>query len=233
MAYLMATPLSPESTQSLLEDLVNKAKKKGADAADAMKLDQAASSVGVRLGEIETLERAESTSIDLRVFFGKRLAVASSSDWRKEALDELVDRATAMARLAPEDEFCGIASPTEIAKTWPLIEMADETTLTADQLIAMTREAEDAARAVKGVTNSEGAEAGAASSCLTLVASNGFSGQRCRTNYGMSVSVLAGDGTGMERDYDHASRVFCGRSAFACQNRQKCCRARGQKTSAA
>jgi len=144
----------------------------------------------------------------LRVFIGQKQAVVSTSDRRASALDELVARAIAMAKLAPEDQYCGIATSDQIVRTYPAIDMADKTEFSAEQLIAQAREAEDAARAVKGVTNSDGVGAGWGESSVTVVASNGFKGTYRRTGYSVSASVIAGDGTGMERDYDYASRVF-------------------------
>ena len=97
-----------------------------------------------------------------------------------------------MAKLAPEDEFCGLAAPDEIAKTYPVIEMADKAEFSAEQLIAQAREAEDAARAVPGVTNSDGVGAGWGVSSVTVAASNGFVGSYRRTGYSLSASMLAG-----------------------------------------
>jgi PmbA protein len=199
-----------DNSAALLSDLITKAKKAGADAADAMLIDAASVSVGVRLGQIETLERSESGDLGLRVLVGKKQAMVSATDRRPEMLDQLVERAVAMAKLAPEDEFCGLADVQDIAKKWTLPDMADTAEPSAEQLIASVRAAEEAALAVKGVTNSEGAEAGSGVTEITLAASNGFVGSYRRTGYSMSAAVLAGEGTGMERDYDYASRVFLG-----------------------
>jgi PmbA protein len=205
-----AMPAKSESSEalSLLTDLVAKAKAAGADAADAMHVDSAALAVGCRLGKVETLERAESGVLDLRIFIGKKQAIASTTDRRPRALEELVSKTMAMAKAAPEDEFCGLAPADAIAKSWPTLEMADNDMPDAEHLIRETRVAEDAARAVKGVTNSDGAEAGASATDIALVASNGFSGRHRRTHYSLSATMVAGDGTGMERDYDFAGRVF-------------------------
>src|SRR5580698_6341751 len=121
----MSAKAQTSDTLSLLGDMVAKAKRSGADAADAMLVDASALSVAYRLGNIETLERAESGALDLRVFIGKKQAVASSTDRGARAIDELVSRAVAMAKAAPEDEFCGLAPPELIAKNWPELEMAD------------------------------------------------------------------------------------------------------------
>jgi PmbA protein len=198
----------PSSTAALLQDLIAQAKKAGADAADAMLVDAASLAVGYRLGKVETLERSESGDLGLRVFVGRRQAMVSSTDRRAATLDEMASRAVAMARLAPEDEFCGLAAPSDIARSFPALELADAIEPSAEQLIAAAKQAEDAARAVTGVTNSEGAEAGQSLATVTVAASNGFIGSYRRSGYNLSASVLAGEGTGMVRDYDHASRVF-------------------------
>ncbi len=201
-----ASPASDAA--AALADLVKKARAAGADAADAMLVDSASLSVSCRLGAVETLERAESVDLGLRVLIGKKQAIASTTDRRPKALDELVTRAFAMARAAPEDEFCGLAAAELIAKTWPAVEIADDGTLDAPKLIEAARVAEDAARGVAGVTNSEGADANAGVAEITLVASNGFAGHYRRTHYSLSAAVLAGTGTGMERDHEYATRVF-------------------------
>lgn len=193
---------------TLLNDLVQKAHKAGADAADAMLIDATSLSVGYRLGKVETLERAESGDLGLRIFIGKKQAMVSTTDRRVKTLDELVARAITMAKAAPEDIYCGLADPDAVTKSWPPLVMADTKEPTAEEFIAQTKEAEEAALAVKGVTNSEGGDAGYSRADITLAASNDFQGSYSRTNYSLSVAVLAGDGTGMERDYDFASRVF-------------------------
>lgn len=204
----MTAAISPKNDLDILGDLIAAAKKSGADAADAMLIDASALSVGMRLGKLESLEHSETGDLGLRVFIGKKQAMVSASDRSQKTLTELVDRAVQMARLAPDDPYCGLADPADITKEWPQLESADSTDLSAEQLISQVREAEETALAVKGITNSDGVDAGASRSHITLVSSNGFSGQFERSNYSLSVSVLAGEGTGMERDYDYASCIF-------------------------
>ncbi|MGH7002505.1 MAG: PmbA/TldA family metallopeptidase, partial [Alphaproteobacteria bacterium] len=143
----------------LLADLLARAKALGADAADALYAEYDALQHGQRLGKIEKLERAESRDLGLRVFIGKRQASVSSTELTPAALGALAERAVAMARAVPPDEFCGLAEPTEIAKSVPAIDMFDAEEPSAEALIARAKAAEDAARAVPGVTNSEGGEA--------------------------------------------------------------------------
>lgn len=192
----------------LLQDLIGRARRTGADAADAVFVEGTSLSHGRRLGNTEKLERSEGHDLGLRVFVGRQQAVVSSSDRSPKALAALVERAVAMARAVPEDPFCGIAEPDEIARHWPVLDMSDPEEPSAEVLIERARAAEEAALAVPGVTNSEGAEAGWGRSQVALAASNGFAGGYSGTSTGVSASVIGGQGTGMERDYDFASAVY-------------------------
>jgi PmbA protein len=194
----------------LLNDLVAKARKAGADAADAVAVAGISLSHTRRLGKTEKLERSESQDLGLRVLIGKQQAIVSSSDRAPATLDALVERAVAMARAIPEDPFCGLAEPGEITKKWPTLDMLDPDEPSAETLIERARAAEETALAVKGVTNSEGADAGWGRSRVALVASNGFAGSYAGSSHGVSASVIAGSGTAMERDYDFASAVYGG-----------------------
>jgi PmbA protein len=192
----------------LLQDLIGRARRAGADAADAVLFEGASLSHARRLGKTEKLERSEGHDLGLRVFIGRQQAVVSSTDWSPEALTELVERAVAMARTVPEDPYCGVADPSEIARNWPVLDMLDPEEPSAEVLIERARAAEDAALAIDGVTNSEGAEAGWGHSTVALAASNGFAGTYSGSNHGVSASVIAGSGTGMERDYDFSNAIF-------------------------
>src|SRR5215469_8182888 len=185
----------------LLHDLIGRARRAGADAADAVFFEGVSLSHARRLGQTEKLERSEGQDLGLRVFIGRQQAVVSSSDRSPKALSELVERAVEMARTVPEDPFCGIADPAEITRDWPALEMSDPEEPSAELLIERARAAEEAALAVAGVTNSEGAEAGWGRSTVALAASNGFAGSYSGTGHGVSASVIGGQGTAMERDY--------------------------------
>jgi len=192
----------------LLHDLIGRALRQGADAADAVMFEGISLSHARRLGKTEKLERSEGRDLGLRVLIGKRQAMVSSSDRSTKMLDELVERTIAMARAVPEDPFIGLADPAEIAQDWPSLDMLDPVEPDAETLIERARAAEEAALAVNGVTNSEGAEAGWGSSRIALVASNGFAGGYAGSSHGVSVAVIGGTGTKMERDYDFASAVY-------------------------
>lgn len=192
----------------LLESLLTRVKKAGGDAADAVLFESASLEVARRLGAPEKLERSESTDAGLRVFVGKRQAIVSSTDLSEDALGEMVERAVAMAKAAPEDLYCGIADLDQIATDIPKLDIFDATEPDTQTLIDIADTAEDAARSVPGVTNSEGAEVGWSHAKVALAASNGFAQYYAMSSNSFSASVLAGEGTGMERDYDYASAVY-------------------------
>ena len=193
---------------NLLNDLLRWAKDAGADAADAYVAESAQLSVGIRLGVREKLERSESRDLSLRVFIGKRMAIVSSTDFDPAGLKALAERATAMARVVPEDPYCGLAPEDRIARDWPELDLDDGKEASVATLLDWCQRAEDAARTVKGVTNSEGANAGWSRGRVALAASNGFVGEYRYGSYGIDVSVLAGEGVGMERDYDWSQAVY-------------------------
>ena len=194
----------------LLGDLIARARLAGADEADAVLFEGASLSHAQRLGRTEKLERSESYDLGLRVLVGKRQAIVSSNDRATERLAELVERALAMAKAVPEDPYCGLADAAEIARSWPALDLVDASEPPPETLVARAAAAEEAARAVPGVTNSEGAEASWGRSSVAMAASNGFAGSYGSTGHSVSVAVLAGEGTGMERDYAYSSTIHAG-----------------------
>jgi len=191
--------------QAILSSLLDAARKVGADAADALYVEGVSSSVSYRLGKLEDVERSESYDLGLRVFVGQKIAFVSSTDFSADALAALPGRAVAMARLAPEDKFAGLAPKERLARAIPDLDLEDPGEPGADLLIERARTVEGTALAVPGVTNSEGGGASFSRNAVALATSTGFYGRYAGTSHGIGVAVLAGEGTGMERDYDHAS----------------------------
>jgi len=199
-------PIDPANLERLT-DLVALARRRGADAADAVFVRSVGMSQAVRLGQPERREREESQDIGLRILIGKRQAVASSADMSQPALEELVQRVVAMAKAVPEDPYIGLASPEDLASGQPDLDLEDPIEPDPDHLAELALACEEAARAVPGVTNSEGGEASWSRSEIALAASNGFAGGYARTGHVLSASVIAGSGDKMERDYDYHSAV--------------------------
>ena len=191
-------------------DIVSRAKAAGADAADAVYAADTSLDVAVRLGALEDVGRSESAELGLRVFVGQRSASVSTSDLSPDALTALVDRAVAMAREAPEDAWAGLAPAERLMHGAPPLLDLDDLARGGEEgspesLRAAAQEAEDAARAVSGVTNSEGGSASASRSIWALATSHGFAAAYAATGYGLSASVLAGEGGAMVRDYAYSS----------------------------
>jgi PmbA protein len=186
--------------------LVAAAKRAGADAADAVCVRGVSQSVEVRLGKVEETGRSEGNDFTLRVFVGKRSATVSANVLADP--NELAARAVAMAKVAPEDRFAGLAPRERLATSIPDYDLLDTTIPSAKELTELALAVEDAARAVPGVTNSGGGSAYWSLGGLVLATSEGFAGSNLSSRFGFSASAIAGEGTGMERDYDFDSKIY-------------------------
>jgi len=200
--------LNPEQACERVSDVVARARAAGADAADAVIVADRSLSVSVRMGALEDVERSESEELGLRVFVGKRSASVSTSDLGSESIDALVERVLAMAREAPEDPWAGLAPETRLLRgAPPHLDLDDGANLEPQALRDQALAVEDAARAVPGVTNSEGGNAAASRSVTAIATSHGFAGGYAITGHMLSASVLAGTGGTMERDHAwHSAR---------------------------
>lgn len=200
--------LSVQEAEARAAALIEAARKAGADAADVLYVGDASTGVQVRLGELEDVERSEGEDIGLRFFVGRRSASVSSSDLSSEALEALVERAAAMAREAPEDHYSGLAPEDRLLREVGAdVEGDDGRDPLPTELKAMALAIEDAARAVPGITNSEGAGVTAGRSVIALATSHGFCRAYRTSGYSGSASVIAGEGGAMQRDYaSHSAR---------------------------
>lgn len=197
--------------KDLTEALLEAAMSAGAEAADAMAIDGTSLSINVRQGALEQAERSEGVDIGLRVLIGKRQACVSASDTRPETLATMAERAVTMARLAPEDPTAGLAVPTQItaktdASSLELFDPSEEPS--PEQLKDDALRAEAAAASYKGVSQVDSAAAAYGRRQIYLSATNGFSGGYARSDRMISTVAIAGEGTGMERDYCGESRIF-------------------------
>ena len=203
---IMTSQIDSADLLSRASELIDLAKAAGADQADAVVVRSRSRSVSVRLGKVEGTEASESDDFSLRVFIGKRVASVSANPGFD--MKTLAERAVAMAKVSPEDPFACLADEADLAKSYPDLELFDATDLPTDDLREAALAMEQAALDVSGVTNSSGAGASAGMGGLVLVTSHGFSGSYMATRLGRSVSVIAGEGTKMERDYDFDSRIY-------------------------
>ena len=204
----MATPLPQNALDDPLCALIDHAKAAGADQADALGIYGRSSSISVRNGELEDIDNSEGSDVGLRVMIGKRQACVSSSDLSPDALKRLAERAVAMARLAPEDPYCGLAPEDRLSDRRDAegLELFDARELQPSDLKDRALAVEAAALNVAGVRQAEGAAASFAWSAVQLLTSHGFSGGYSTSRHGLSVSALAEKDGSMERDFDHDSK---------------------------
>ena len=169
--------LDPDQSRRIAESLVQRGLDAGATAADAVYVCQQSTSVEVRLGALEGVSRSEGEEMGLRLFAGDRSATVASSDLSDDALATHGERCLAMAREAPADPYAGLA-PEDLLLRGPAPEIDGADSIDPDpaELKARAMEAEKAALAVHGVTNSSGASAGASATVLALATSGGFAG---------------------------------------------------------
>ena len=194
--------LDPAAAEARCAMLIDFAVKAGADAADAVAIANSSESVSIRLGKLEDVERSESEDFGLRVFVGQRSASIHATDTSEAAMRELAERAVAMAGAAPVDKYASLAPEELLAKApLPDLDLHDPGEPSPQQLRELAESCEDAARAVEGVTNSEGGGAGFGNAVVALATSHGFAGSYSSTSHSLSASVIAGEGGGMQRDY--------------------------------
>ena len=200
--------LQPSAARDKLAALIDQARRKGADSADAVYVGDRSTSVGVRMGALEDVSRAEGEEIGLRLFRGQKSAAVASSDLSVDALAALVDRALAMAGEAPEDPYAGLAPEELLFRGTPVdLDLDDGGDPDPAELRQLALAAEEAARAVPGVTNSNGGSAAASASTFAIATSHGFSGATRASGYSCAASVVAGAGSDMQRDYSwHSAR---------------------------
>jgi len=203
-------PISEAALKPTLDKLLTRAKHHGATSADAVATHGRSLAVVVRGGELEDVDNSEGRDIGLRVMVGQRQACVSSSDMSDLSIDQLAERAVAMAKLAPEDPYCGLADESQLGTHNVDLELYDNTPIMPAQLKARALEVENAALNVKGVQQAEGANASHATSAIYFMTSHGFSQGWKSSRHGLSVSAIAENDGAMERDYDYDGTRWLG-----------------------
>lgn len=197
-----------DSLLEIAQHAVELAAKAGASSADAVVIQSTDMNAGIRHGAPETIERAESRGVGLRVFIGQASAMLSSSDISREAMQKLAETAVAIAKAAPADPYAGLADASQLAKTLPHIETADPFEPSMEQLQQLARDCEQGGLDVAGISNSEGGDAGYSRQRVALVTSHGFAHAYESTQSAISCSLIAGEDDEMERDYDYITKTF-------------------------
>jgi PmbA protein len=198
--------------KDVMNILIDTALSNGATAADCVLSRSRGLSLTRRLGKDETIERYEDFDTGLRVFVGNKIASVSTNDNSETAIRDVAKRAVDMAKIAPQDDFSLIASQ-ETLNDFPIqnsisVDSYDEVEPNIDIIRDRAKEVEDSALSVKGITNSDGADASWGEGETLLMTSNGFFGSSKKSNHSVSVVVIAEKDGKMERDYDYSSKVF-------------------------
>ncbi len=196
------TPLNEQDLESIIAHALAEAAQRGASQAEASVGQTAGLSVGVRLGEVETLEHQRDRSLGVTVFFGGRKGSASTADLGRDAVRETVAKACSIARFTAEDAYAGLADEALMATAIPDLDLAHPWNLTAEEAIELARACEAAALAYDPrINNSEGASLGTHRGLHVYGNSHGFIGGYPTTMHSLSCAVLAGTGEQMQRDY--------------------------------
>ena len=190
--------------EDFAQKLIEKAKLEGATQADILVGKSEDVSTSVRLGKLEEVERSVNRGFGLRVFVENKSAIISSSQF--EDADELASRAVAMAKESTEDEFSTLADQDLLANDIPDLDLLDDNQPTEDHLLELAKEMENAALENKGIKNSDGANASHSMYETLLVTSHGFSNEYRSSHVGLSTSVIAGEGTDMQTDYEYSAK---------------------------
>ena len=211
-----ASPASGPDTATLLplaESLLKRAMAAGADAAEVILGEARSLEVSVREGALEDVERSEGRSAGLRVFIGKRMAGTSFSDLTDEGASLAVERAIAMARVAPEDPYCGLVDREQLARSIPHIDLYEDMDWDAATLEAEALAMEDAARAVDGVAMVSSSGASLSSSAAVMLTSTGFIGAKRGSMASRGIAAIAKSGDTMRQRALLRSAQELGRSA--------------------
>ncbi len=195
---------SSDQLRQVAADLIARAKAHGATSADVLVAEGDSVSVQVRLSAVDRLSKAREKSLGLRVFFGKRSASTSTSDFTPESLDQLVADTCTLAKAVAEDDMSGLPDEQEMARDHPDLDLFDPTMLTMDEEIDLARRAEEAAMAADPrITNSEGADCAYGNGTVVLANTHGFLDSHRSSRFSLSVTPIAvneQNGGGMQRD---------------------------------
>ena len=208
MAVVASNPLrlAEKDLESIIERALDEARSRGASQAEAAVSQDTGLSVGVRLGEVETLEHQRDRSMGITVYFGQRKGSASTADFSLEAVRATVAKACSIARFTAEDPCSGLADAALMARSQPDLDLAHPWNIAADRAIEIAKTCEAAALAFDSrINNSEGASVSTHQGLHVYGNTHGFVGGYPTTSHTLSCVVLAGTGEDMQRDYWYSS----------------------------
>ena len=190
-----------------INKLIDITKKLGCKDVSVMGTENTSLNVSARLGKLENVERNESRTIGLRVINNKKQATVSSTDLSDAALNKLANDAVAMVKYVPEDAYCGLPEKSDLYNDKTSLDLVDNYVPSNEELLNKALITEESALNIKGINNSEGSSYSYSKNNFYLSTSNGFDNSYTKTNYSAGISVIAGEGTKMERDYEYQSKI--------------------------
>ncbi|MHC1480293.1 metalloprotease PmbA [Frateuria aurantia] len=185
----------------LSEEVIRRARAAGASQAEVAASVDSGLSVNVRMGEVETVEHTRDRGFGLTVYFGKRKGSASTADLHPESIQATLEQACAIARYTEEDPASGLADPERMATEFPDLDLWHPWELDTEAAIELGLQIEAAGRSHAGITNSEGASVQCGQGVSVYANSHGFVGRERGSRHSLSLSLIAGEGQGMQRDY--------------------------------
>lgn len=204
MTDTMTSP-DKQRLQNIAADLIERAIKAGADAAEASVSESRNTELSVRDGKLEDIEGSESLDAGVRVFIGKQQAGVAFSDLSADGRPQSIERAVAMARVAPEDPYSALAEAERLCDNPPEIQLFDATVWSPQELEARAIEVEEAARAIDGVSMTDSAFASFGQGAAAYATSTGFNQGWRKSVFSYGASVIAEKDGAMERDYSATS----------------------------
>lgn len=197
-----SSALELDRLAQIAEDVIRRCRAKGASEADVAASIDSGLSVGVRMGEVETVERTRDRGVSVTVYFGKRKGSASTADLDPTSIEQTVDHACDIARYTEEDPASGLADPALLARDIPDLDLWHPWQISAEEAIRLGLEIEDAGRSFDArIDNSDGASVQVSASLTAYANSLGFVGRERSTHHSLSCALIAEDENGMQRDY--------------------------------
>jgi PmbA protein len=194
----------------LLTEMLEQAKRRGATSGDAFVVGDQSFSAQVRLGQVDTVKHAREQHLALRVFVGRSVAAASTSDLSRGSVARLVEEAVSLARITSPDDLSGLPDADLLAREVPVLDLSDPTghDLAPEAKIDLARRAEAAALEVDPrIKNSEGGDFSDRRARYAYATSHGFTGEYETSSFSLSTSPVATQNGEMQRDgWYHVTR---------------------------
>ena len=206
MAEFLGTALDPRSEEARLKalaaEILDEARKQGADACEVGISSDAGLSASVRMGDVETIEFNRDQGFGITVYLGKKKGSASTSDSSHNAIKETVKAACDIASYASEDPCAGLADVDQMATDLEDLDLYHPWGINAEEAISMALTCEDAGRAYSDkIINSEGASVSSHAGCRVYGNSLGFIGSDVSSNHSLHAVLIGVQGEEMQRDY--------------------------------